>query len=387
MNKSPRLIYIANARIPSEKAHGMTIVKSCEALALAGAAVELVVPKRKNAGLPKDTFSFYGAKRNFKITFLPTLDLFAFEKHIGKLAFWIEIGVFYFFVYARFLFSPRQMIIYSRDTPALLLKLRGFRVFFECHHLPRRSGLYFLLNRLANGVIVISRQLKIAYQKAGFAEDRILVAPSGVDLDIFDLNISKEEAREKLNLPQELKIVTYTGNFRTFGADKGIGDIIESLRYLPPDIIFTAVGGSDRDIDFYRHRSETAGVSNRVFLFGRTDQKTLALYQKAADTLLMPFPDSKHYREHMSPVKMFEYMGSGRPIIGSDLLTIREVLDESNALLVPPGDPPALAAAIEKLLADPEMGQRLAAAALKSVGQYSWGKRSKKVLDFIGASC
>ena len=381
--KKGKIIYIANARIPTEKAHGTTIIKSCESLAEAGFDVELVVPRRKNKHPTNEAFSFYNAKRNFKITSLPTLDIFNLEKYIGRLAFWIENYSFYFFVFFKMLFAGRKTTVYSRDIPALFLKFYFLKVIYECHHLPRSNAVFFKIAGLADKIIVISNQLKESFLRAGFSSKRILVAPSGVDLGIFKSDLSKEKAREKLNLPKDKKIIAYTGNFKTFGMEKGILNIIESLSVLPKDVIFAAVGGKKEDVDFYKKITENKNLQERVLLEGHVTQQKLAIYQRAADVLLMPFPDTRHYREHMSPVKMFEYMASGRPIIASDLPTIREVLNDNNAVIIPPDNSRLLSEAISKILQNPEIGERLAAEAVKEVEKYSWQNRAKKILDFI----
>ncbi|MCH7883412.1 hypothetical protein IIA95_03290, partial [Patescibacteria group bacterium] len=74
-----KLIYIANARIPTEKAHGIQIMKTCEAFADNGAEIELVVPWRFNP-IKNDPFEYYDVKRVFKIVKIPSLDLTAFGK-------------------------------------------------------------------------------------------------------------------------------------------------------------------------------------------------------------------------------------------------------------------------------------------------------------------
>ena len=78
-------VYIANARIPTEKAHGIQIMKMCEAFASLGIDVELVVPWRFNS-IHVDSFEYYGVKRVFKIVKIPSLDLTAF----GKIGFLIQ---------------------------------------------------------------------------------------------------------------------------------------------------------------------------------------------------------------------------------------------------------------------------------------------------------
>jgi glycosyltransferase involved in cell wall biosynthesis len=124
------------------------------------------------------------------------------------------------------------------------------------------------------------------------------------------------------------------------------------------------------------------GVLGRVILRGTTTQKMLALYQKASDVLMMPFPDTPHYRNHMSPVKMFEYMAAKRPIIASNLPTIREVLNDKNAILVPPGDPTELARVLSDLASKSAL-EAITDQAYTDVQGYSWNARTQKILAWL----
>ncbi|MDO8548111.1 MAG: glycosyltransferase family 4 protein [bacterium] len=377
------IYYIGNIRIPTEKAHGSTVAKSCEALARAGANVTLVVPRRKTQ-FKEDIFETYGVEKIFTVRCVPTLDLLRLSG--AQWAFWGSYAVFYIFVFFALLRVPKKdAVIYTREAPLLTLSALGMPAILECHHVFAKRKLYFWLARKAKGIVTISAALKQAFVSAGFSDKKIIVAPSGVDLSIFANNTTQTEARSMLGLPRERAIVVYTGNFTTMGADKGISDILKSLKRLP-DVMFVAVGGSEKDRTHYDKEAQDLGVEAQVELKGFVPQATLALYQKAADSLLMPFPDTPHYRSNMSPVKMFEYMASGRPIITSDLPTIREVLNEKNAGLVPPGDSRALADTIRTLLSEPERGQRLAEQAQREVLAYSWDERSKKILSFISSA-
>lgn len=375
-----KIYYLGNIRIPTEKAHGGTIAKSCEAFARAGAEVVLIVPRRKTQ-FTEDIFTTYKVDKNFTVQYVPTLDLLRFSS--SRPAYWISYAAFYISAFVTLLRLPKKdAAIYTREAPLLTLRVLGMPAFLECHHVFSRRTVYFWLARKASGIITISHALKRTFVKHGFDDTKIIVSPSGVDLGIFDSATSQREAREALYLPLDKKIALYTGNFTTMGADKGIGDILHAVKELP-DVEFVAVGGSDKDRLRYENLSLELGVAARVELKGFVPQATLALYQRAADVLLMPFPDTPHYRSNMSPVKMFEYMASGRPIIASNLPTITEVLNEHNAALVPPGNPKALIEAIKGLLSDPERGAHLATKAAEDVKKYSWSERAKQVLRFI----
>lgn len=76
------LLYVANARIPTEKAHGIQIMKMCEAFSNLGINLELVIPKRK---IKEDPFVFYGITKRFIIKRLPVIDTYG----SGLLGYWL----------------------------------------------------------------------------------------------------------------------------------------------------------------------------------------------------------------------------------------------------------------------------------------------------------
>ena len=83
-----------------------------------------------------------------------------------------------------------------------------------------------------------------------------------------------------------------------------------------------------------------------------------------------------------SPLKMFEYMASGKPIIASDAPVLREVLDDNTAVLVPYGDVGAWMKAIQAMLRDPKKGKAIGEAARrKATDRYTWRARVRTALD------
>ena len=86
-----------------------------------------------------------------------------------------------------------------------------------------------------------------------------------------------------------------------------------------------------------------------------------------------------------SPLKLFEYMASGRPIIASALEPIKEILsDGTTGLLIPPGDSHALGNAIETLLRNPLLGEELAKSARLEARKYTWEARGARILTCVG---
>ncbi len=374
------MYYITHTRMPTDKAHGITIMRSCESFAAAGAHVVFVTPHLKTKA-QGDVFEIYRVPRTFSVRHVPTLDLVRYSG--GRVAFLLRLFTFYASATLYMLFRQRAgTVIYTRDAPLIALRYLGFRVVYECHHLFSRNAGFFALARRAHRIVTISEALKRSFVAAGVPAHIVLAAPSGVDLAIFGIEMPQESARASLDLPMKGHIALYTGNFTTMDQSKGIEQCIAAMRETG-SVYFVAAGGDAADIKKYEQLAHDLGVANRVILRGHMPQTELAKYQRAADVLVMPFPDTPHYRNHMSPVKMFEYMASGRPIVSTDLPTIREVLNDENAIIVRPGDPEALARGISSIFSDPARGQRLAVRARIDVERYTWRARARGILQFV----
>ena len=133
-----------------------------------------------------------------------------------------------------------------------------------------------------------------------------------------------------------------------------------------------------------RALARAMNLANVVFA-GHVAPERVPLYQAAADVLVLPnTAQATISREHTSPLKLFEYMAAGRPIVASDLPSLREVLRHGdNAWLVQPDDPAALAQGIQHLLAEPTLAARLAAQAQEEVQAYTWEQRAERILSFV----
>ena len=222
-----RIFYVANVRIPTEKAHGVAIVKSCEAFAKENVEVALVVPKRRTP-FEESIFETYGVTKTSAVRFLPVIDLIG--TNAGPFVFWLETFTFYGSLILFLLTKSRKTLIYTREPGFIFLRLLGFKAAFECHLIPKQRSFFFFLSRWASSIVVISQALRNAFVERGFSMGSILVAPSGVDLSIFDIQTSRDEARLMLDLPTDVRLAVYTGNFTTMGEDKGISDILQADR-------------------------------------------------------------------------------------------------------------------------------------------------------------
>lgn len=385
-----KLLYISNSRIPTSKAHGHQIFKMCQIFARQQVAVELICPSRKNPEFKKiDAFAYYHIPGTFKLKKIYSYDpqwliKFPSGTYIKFQALFFIISLF---IYLLFKKNKAAYIFYTRDEYLLpLLQLFSKRVIWEGHSLPQRKKHYARYFKRCYRLIVLTHELKKMLGDLGVSENKILVSPDAVELEIFGIRLDKNQARQELNLPPEKILLGYSGSFKTKNMDKGIKDILRALKIIIqkyPHIIFVAIGGAPEHIQEYQNLARQIGVADNSRFLAKVTQDKLAIYQQACDMMLMPFPWTEHYAYFMSPLKMFENMASGRPIIATDLPAIKEVLNDNNAVLVKPDNPDDLAKGMIKLIKDKELGLKLANQALEDIQQYSWRERVRKIIKFI----
>jgi len=373
------LIYIANFRIPTERAHGLQVVKTCEELAKRGVIVQLVLPERDNK-IKGDLFNFYGLERNFQVVKLASPDFFKYEKYLGRLAFYLrEVS---FLIKLLFIKFDKDAMVYTRNPEiAWQFSWRGFKTVYEAHNWPERKGRFLkLFLKKVRKIICNSAGTERELKKRGFAST--LVVPNGVDLKKNIFEGSKKEWREKLNLPIDKKIIMYVGHLYYW---KGVDSVVEaaSIMKQDKDLQFFLVGGTEGDVKKYERLIEQKKLSNILFC-GYKSPEMIPGFLKCADILMLP--NSANKKEsifYTSPIKMFEYMASGRPIVASDLPSIREVLNESNCVFAQADNPESLAGGVRKILADSALASQISRQALEDVKKYTWENRAVNILNFI----
>ncbi len=278
--------------------------------------------------------------------------------------------------------------VYCREERLLFFMMFFNQVFFrlplqfcyEIHHLVSLHAWWhcYVMNHAAR-LISITRAMKDALVSLGYPEQSILVAPDAVDIAMFDTVVSKSEARGKLALPRDKYIIVYTGTIDELW--KGVDVLYQSAKRLGEDYLCVIVGGKPHYVVDFNTRHTP--IPN-FLLIGYRPHDEIPLYLKAADVLVLPnSAQAEISRIGTSPMKLFEYMAASRPIVGSDLPSLREILHEQNAFLVPPDDADALAQGIQAIVTDPQRGTALAAQARRDASAHTWGNRARRILTFL----
>ena len=403
-----KIVYLAKARIPSEFAHAHQIMQMCEAFADAGADVALLYARyrRTPESETNDIWSFYGVEHVFRAETIACLDwswLARFlpirlaDKWRTTWSEWLTLLSFTLGAIPR-LRRETAAIVYSRDTfPLWLMSVlwpRRARTFvFEAHTYPATGlGRYFRrrLMRRIGGFVVITEQLRSLYSELGAPPERLLLAHDGYRAEWFEVTEDRVESRRELGWAPELFVVGYAGRFHTMGMDKGIGVLAEAVAQLAGDrgarpVRLAVIGGPAESLKAFRQRMASAGLPDEIIWYGgQAPPAAVPGYLRAFDACVAPFPWTRHFAYYASPMKLFEYMASGTPVVASDLPAIAEIIhDGQNGLLVPPGDASALAGALRRLRDDAELASRLATQAKQDVAAYAWDRRAGRILEWI----
>ena len=279
----------------------------------------------------------------------------------------------------------RPDLVLSRDLRGCLLPARrGIPTVFEAHSLTSLEGPQerWVIRRLLRtpgflGMVAISTPL---------AED--LAAAAGVPRE--RILVEHDAVRPTVTAPHP-RIRTAGGTLRvgyvgSLFAGRGV-ELLADVAARAPWIELHLVGGPAEAARGWTDRLAQV-TPGRAVVHGLVSPARARELQGEVDVLVAPFArrvstdsgvDTSRW---MSPMKVFEYMASGRPIVISDLPVLREVLrPDVDALMVPPEDPEALLAALERLRDDPALGERLAASALERVrSTFTWELRARRIL-------
>ena len=307
-----KILYPAFIRLPTEKAHGVQIVKTCEAFAEAGVDVELVIPGRKTQ-IQESVFAYYGAKNNFSIVSTNTPDLVAH----GPIGFFVSALWFAEAVKWQKSFWKAD-VIYSRDAFVLLQYiLLGRKLVYEAHTKPTVISTF--VAKRVHRLVVISEGLRDAYLKRGVSSVKIIVAHDAIDLELFKKEHSQTESRQWLGIPQDKKIALYVGRI---DAAKGADTFAAVSELVSNDWLCVLIGSGPLKKMLQKQYPKALFLSE-------TPYRELARVLATADVLVLPNSGKdENASKYTSPLKAFAYLAAQKPIVAANVPALETVLQE-----------------------------------------------------------
>lgn len=375
-NTLGHIVYIANARMPTEKAHGIQIAKMCEAFIEQGISLELVVPSRGTDS--RSIREFYDLRRDVPMTRLGVPDWYG--GRIGFVASSLVFAIRYFLhLYLRRM-RGESFIIYTTDLDQFSLFLIPFlRVPYavEMHDAKQYVWPFPGFLRRAACIIavnsIIQRELADVFS---LPPERIAVWPNGYDAHFFAEQELPAVTRRALGIPEAGKVALYVGKVYAW---KGLDTFVAAARDLP-GVWFYFVGGTVEELRAIG-AVEGKEPSNLICMGNRT-LKEVSRWMRAADVLVVSGTARDVYSyQHTSPMKLFEYLASGRPIVASRTPAIEAAVSDREVFFCAPDSGADMARVIQYALDHPrEASEKTVRAARYTV---SWEGRARGIRDFI----
>lgn len=233
-----------------------------------------------------------------------------------------------------------------------------------------------IIPKLVDTVSVSSEGLRQLCLALGVRGNRIFEAHVGADLNKFSSDIRGEDVRRYHDL--EGKVILYLGQLH--GAQY-LELFLRAARVMldrRQDVTFLVVGSGERFGELHG-LTEELGISHKVVFTGSVEHDKVPGYIAAADLCVACFEDNKQTR-CKSPLKVVEYLASGKAIVASDMGEVRKMVGGCG-ILVKPSDVGALVEGMEKFLDDPElireMGRR---ARRRAEEKYNWPVTASNIL-------
>ena len=392
MTSRAALWLFSDIRFPSPRANGIQVVKTAHALATRGREVRLVVrhsdPRPTGQILPE-----FGVEPHPKLhvdrlivghaknaSFIPRLRYLTQSLLMARRA------------------SRQGAPVLTRDLQLadLLLRVGCPTLSYEAHAVeavmyderhqlyghedaPSRAKRRRIENRerrvwtKARGFLATTRGIVSTFERLFGSRPRTAVVPNGCD-------VPKERG---FTPPPENNRIVYAGQLYPW---KGVDVLVQAFARLSRGEL-VIVGGLEGESDLDRVRNLAAGLNlgTRVHFRGSVAQREVAAELARATVAAAPFLKSAMTFEHTSPIKAFEAMAAGRPLLISDTEAAREIVEDGRTgILVPPGNVEAWAAALERILCDRSLQMSLARAAFEKATQYSWDRRAQRIEEFLG---
>jgi glycosyltransferase involved in cell wall biosynthesis len=381
------IYYVHPQPVPGERPEAMQILQTVDALAALGCDVTLVTPATPSL----DAAAILGRPLRARVRLSP-LD-------VRPAWWWMKRSSQPFYRAAcarmRMVRDCDAILVRNLKLAEQLLRLpQRPRLIFETHEVFARTfaEIHSRYNLRARVKLAILRAREGAVYRqadalaaltewliADLREDygvttQAVVVPDGVDMQLAEAAILPHR-------PDGPTRLLYLGSLHPW---KGVSTLIAAMARIPDAHLRIAGGPSDRIAEL-RALAQSHGVFSRVEFLGHVVPADRFKVIAECDICLLPLSETSIGSRYTSPLKLFEYMALGKPIVSADVPAIRSVLTSGeSALLVPPGDVAALAAAVRQLMEQPALATRLGEQVRQLAQQYSWQARAAALLRLAG---
>ena len=395
-----KIAVMTSGHVPSEWAHAISVMKHAHAFRELGHSVEvLTVERHLEATYRKriDSIADWYGIEEIPITYFRDNWLYYFVDYKWPSRI-IRILDRLMFGKLRYIFDPEKNISeYCREQGFRIAYCRTYRgamyniklgiptVLDAQNPNPQQNPQLRDLLSLAHSpffkrLVTVSDMLKENFVVAGVPDVKIIVMENAVDVKKYETlrkRYTKDDLRTQLRLPHDKVIVTYTGKL---SAERGVGDILSAAQRLN-DFLFLIIGGRQNELEHFKYISQRKQLRNVLFT-GFLPNSQIPLYTLASDILLAPYTRDTPTWTHLSPLKIFEYLAAGKPIITTNFPAMRKLLvDRQNGFLIKEKTPDDIVKALECLISNKNLYDRCVEKNIRQAKKFSYTSRAESILE------
>ena len=378
-----KVLYVSPSLLPSRAANSIHVISQSKGFIENGYEIELFCQRT--------IFNKLKFKRQVSLDFGSLTDDINFKSIFSPFSRLSNFLIAFYFLIIIFLKNEKYSLIISRNFYAsLFITILNINHVYETHLVEKgiKSKLQkFIILSPKTKVVVISQKLQEILENKFKLKFKAKILHDAAFSE-SDQKSDYEKKRILSDYVPEDKIHKnfIAGYFGHLYEGRGI-EIIIGLAECNPNMLFLVFGGTEDEIKKYRQRNKL----NNLLFVGHVSHSKVKNIMQSLNCLLMPYQKSVKISgnvdtaEWMSPMKMFEYMSSGVPIISSDLPVLKEVLiDMNNCLMATPDHLSSWNKALNLLKTNSELSSKLSKKAkLDQENKFTWRKRANQIIELM----
>ncbi|MDR0217387.1 MAG: glycosyltransferase family 4 protein [Enterobacteriaceae bacterium] len=394
-----KIAYIDPYPVPDLRVASLQILQNVDAFARQGHQICLITPVGQRS-----------AEEILGRTLPPSVELIALRDIRRKWYFPINTQKVFYYQVSRWLKENQVDAIFTRnikmanylvrrhsDIPHFFESHEVFsQSFKESHDLNKRSNKrkYTKIRDIEQQVYHHSRAIFVLTSllrddinaEYGLKKDSIktpiTIAPDGVDL--LAVEAATKTYSGDQNRTREAVQILYLGSLHRW---KGVPTVMKSMSYLH-DVVLNIAGGNSTQIEQLKTVAQQIGVSDKVNFLGFVHPKKRFHIIADSDICVLPLTKTSIGSRYTSPLKLFEYMAMGKPVVISDFPSIRDAVDESAVSFADSENAESFARQIQLLIDNPsEMIAKAAHSQQLVAEHFNWEQRAKLIMQVIEKSC
>lgn len=276
----------------------------------------------------------------------------------------------------------RIPLVLEVNSPMALENKRFNKNGFHLPFFPERVEKLNLMS--AKRVITVSQVLKDYFTDWGVPPERMQVVANGVDIETFRPDVDSDAVRRQNGFDGKI-VLGFVGSFHYWHGVDLLEELVQGLSTRFPEVRFLLVGNGP-----LREKLEKSfqqkGLTELVAFTGYVPHEKVPEYIAAMDVVIAPYPQMEFF--YFSPLKLFEYMATGKPVVASRIGQISEIIvDNENGMLFEAGDLHDLIQKSARLIENKDLREKIGKQARQSIEEkYSWKVNAKQILQVIGQS-